>query len=356
VAQFRSEHGIAQSMNVTLTQQQLADLNARLVGARAETAEKKARYELFQSSEGKAAQNVPDAVNSALAASLRQQEANVSQKVSDLASRYSDSHPLVVNARAELRDVRRAITAETQRAVANMKNEYELARSREEALERSLGEVTGQSNLDSQTAITLRELERTAAVNKSLFEDYLQRAKITQEQSTFEAREARVITPALPPGGPSSPQKTRYIAVSLFIGLFLGIGGAFAKEMLNAGFTTPRQIEDALEVPLLTSVSKMAQRDLTVDGKVIPIPLYPAIKPLSRYSESLRALRSGIGTRPFFWPMHEQAVFRRMGLFEGVSCPVAERIARRGFHLPSGVALRREQAARVAAAMRGLLA
>jgi perosamine synthetase len=55
----------------------------------------------------------------------------------------------------------------------------------------------------------------------------------------------------------------------------------------------------------------------------------------------------GIGTRPFFWPMHEQPVFRRMGLFEGVSCPVAERIARRGFYLPSGVALTEDQQGRV---------
>ena len=43
----------------------------------------------------------------------------------------------------------------------------------------------------------------------------------------------------------------------------------------------------------------------------------------------------------FFWPMHEQPVFRKMGLFAGISCPVAERIARRGFYLPSGVALTR---------------
>src|SRR3954470_4186767 len=112
---------------------------------------------------------------------LRQQEATISQKVADLAVRYSDSHPLVVNARAELRDVRRAITAETQRAISNMKNEYELARAREDALERSLNDVTGQTGVDSSIAITLRELERTATVNKSLFEDYLQRAKITQE-------------------------------------------------------------------------------------------------------------------------------------------------------------------------------
>ena len=47
----------------------------------------------------------------------------------------------------------------------------------------------------------------------------------------------------------------------------------------------------------------------------------------------------GIGTRPFFYPMHLQPVFRRAGLFEGVSCPVAERLATRGFYLPSGLAL-----------------
>jgi capsular exopolysaccharide synthesis family protein len=294
VARFRTEHGIAQSANVTLTQQQLSDLNARLVAARAETAEKKARVTLFQSEGKDGGQNVPDAVNSPLVTNLRAQAASLAQKAADLVARYSDNHPLVVNIRAEQRDVQRAIAAETQRAIANMKNEYELAKAREEALERSLSEVTGQSGLDNTTAITLRELERTAAVNKTLFEDYLQRAKLTQEQSTFEAREARVITPALPPGAPSSPQKMRYLGIALMIGLVLGVGGAVAKEMLNAGFTTPRQVEDILEVPLLTSVSRMEQRDLTVDGKVIPIPLYPAVKPLSRFAEAMRALRTGI--------------------------------------------------------------
>jgi perosamine synthetase len=63
---------------------------------------------------------------------------------------------------------------------------------------------------------------------------------------------------------------------------------------------------------------------------------------------------AGIGSRPFFWPMHEQPVLRRMGLFNGISCPVAERIARRGFYIPSGLALTRDQAERVADAVRGL--
>jgi perosamine synthetase len=62
-----------------------------------------------------------------------------------------------------------------------------------------------------------------------------------------------------------------------------------------------------------------------------------------------------ISTRPFFWPMHEQPVFRKMGLFNDIICPVAERLARRGFYLPSGVALTRQQAERVAKPLREVL-
>ncbi len=56
----------------------------------------------------------------------------------------------------------------------------------------------------------------------------------------------------------------------------------------------------------------------------------------------------GIGTRPFFWPMHEQPVFRKMGYFQGESYPVSERLARRGFYIPSGLALTEKQQLRVA--------
>ena len=71
--------------------------------------------------------------------------------------------------------------------------------------------------------------------------------------------------------------------------------------------------------------------------------------------EAMRQLAAqGIGTRPFFWPMHEQPVFRRMGLFHGVQCPSAERLARRGFYLPSGLALRDEQLSKVVDACRTL--
>lgn len=63
----------------------------------------------------------------------------------------------------------------------------------------------------------------------------------------------------------------------------------------------------------------------------------------------------GIGTRPFFWPMHEQPVFRKRGLFEDVSCPVASRLARRGFYIPSGLALSLAQMEEVAKHLKEVL-
>jgi perosamine synthetase len=63
----------------------------------------------------------------------------------------------------------------------------------------------------------------------------------------------------------------------------------------------------------------------------------------------------GIGTRPFFWPMHEQPVFRKMGLFPGASYPTAERIARRGFYVPSGLALTDAMIETVASAVKEIL-
>ena len=68
-----------------------------------------------------------------------------------------------------------------------------------------------------------------------------------------------------------------------------------------------------------------------------------------------RLAERNIGTRPFFWPMHEQPVFQKMGLFKGESYPVAERLARRGFYIPSGLALTDDQMERVAKVLQEVL-
>jgi perosamine synthetase len=59
------------------------------------------------------------------------------------------------------------------------------------------------------------------------------------------------------------------------------------------------------------------------------------------FASRLRA--KGVETRPFFLGIHEQPVFKKMGLFKGTSLPVTERIARQGLYLPSGQAITDDQ-------------
>lgn len=78
----------------------------------------------------------------------------------------------------------------------------------------------------------------------------------------------------------------------------------------------------------------------------VPFDAAEAMKRLSQHK---------IGTRPFFYPMHEQPVFHKMGLFLEESHPISERLARRGFYIPSGLALTEEQIKRVADSLKEIM-
>ena len=48
----------------------------------------------------------------------------------------------------------------------------------------------------------------------------------------------------------------------------------------------------------------------------------------------------GIGARPFFWPMHEQNIFKKMKLFKKSSFPNSSYLSRYGFYIPSYLKLK----------------
>jgi len=60
---------------------------------------------------------------------------------------------------------------------------------------------------------------------------------------------------------------------------------------------------------------------------------------IDAYKMMARLAEMKVGTRPFFYPMHLQPVFKKMGLFEDEQYPVAELLAKQGFYLPSGLGL-----------------
>lgn len=64
---------------------------------------------------------------------------------------------------------------------------------------------------------------------------------------------------------------------------------------------------------------------------------------LSNREVTRRLASEGIGSRTFFWCMHEQPVYQKQGLFKGEHFEHAEYLARKGFYIPSGLALTEKQ-------------
>ena len=99
-----------------------------------------------------------------------------------------------------------------------------------------------------------------------------------------------------------------------------------------------------------------------VDELTLPLPSYResdnvywvfgvVLGPNSSISarDAMEALhRKGIGTRPFFYPLHQQPVLSRLGFSNQPSLPVAEWLGRSGFYLPNGADSTPEKRAYVA--------
>ena len=51
----------------------------------------------------------------------------------------------------------------------------------------------------------------------------------------------------------------------------------------------------------------------------------------------------GIGTRPFFYPMHLQPVFQSMGLFKNSKLPISEDLFNYGFYIPCGIGIKKKE-------------
>ena len=120
--------------------------------------------------------------------------------------------------------------------------------------------------------------------------------------------------------------------------------GEFIERKRAMGVLYTRELSHLSDVISLPAVEAHgSQNHYWVYGVVLADQL-----PIDAAEIIRRLNKLGIGSRPFFWPMHEQPLLRQLGLSEKFSYPVAERLARSGFYLPSGLALSAESTVHVA--------
>jgi polysaccharide biosynthesis transport protein len=319
---FKKENNIVNTTAGTLTDQQVAKLNEQLILARAETAQAAVALEQLRSvvERGGEASSFADELQSQQIAALNSKASEVRRELAELSSKYGSRHPSVQTARAQLSDIQHQISNQTKLIVASAENRHRVAQSREASIEASLQEMTGTVSKLSESEIRLRELEREATANRTLYESFLSRFKETSQVATRQVAESRILERATAPQTPSGPNKKRIAVMGLFIGLMIGGGLAFVVEALDSGYRTADQVEKFLGVPLLASVpraddeipktfleklnplrsitsqlsSKARGANKSDRKKRAAMVRLVVDKPLSPYAEAIRTLRMGI--------------------------------------------------------------
>jgi exopolysaccharide transport family protein len=296
VEAYRSEHGLVNSRGTTVDEQQLVEINTQVILARADLAEKRARFrhvtELLDSGSG--VESVAEVLASTVVHDLRQRQAELAREQAELESRYGDRHPRMINIRAQRKDLELGVAAELQRIVANLGNEVVVAGSRAQSLERSLTQAQHQRSLGETSRIRLRELNRHAVANRTLYESFLGRFNETREQQGIQDADARIISAATVPVEPSYPRKGLFAAAGFLASLIVGAGVVVLLERLDNGFHNIRELEDALGLPLLASIPELSETDARVDEELLSPPDYLLARPLSIYGEAIRGLRTAL--------------------------------------------------------------
>ena len=95
-----------------------------------------------------------------------------------------------------------------------------------------------------------------------------------------------VVSPAIPPTAPSSPNHELDLALGLFLGLFAGVGLAFLKHRTDNRLRERQQLEVALGAPVLSMIPKVEGWRNRDEAKLITVT-----DPLSPAAEAYRVLR-----------------------------------------------------------------
>ena len=143
---------------------------------------------------------VSEALNSPIITKLRQDYLEYLNREAEFSARYGKDHVSVINLHNKIRDVLTSIYRELRRLAETSRNDYLIAKQREETISRELASSVAQSQITNKAQVTLRDLESAAQSSRSLYKLYQQRlVESSVQQQMLLFNEARIITPAAVP-------------------------------------------------------------------------------------------------------------------------------------------------------------
>ncbi|MBZ8133271.1 GNVR domain-containing protein [Afifella sp. IM 167] len=297
VQDFRTKNGFIEAEGRLVSEQELSELNSQLVLAKAATASARAKHERIQSivNAGSVDAVVSEALDNRVVNDLRLAYMDAAKREGEISSQLGASHQQAIRLRREMQDYKRLIFSELGRIAESYESDYQVAKSRESALEENLQKLKGVASGTNSQRVRLDELEREATTYQNLYSTFLQRYQEALQRQSFPIVEARIVTPAEKPIYPSYPSKPLILAIGFALGGMIGVGVGGIREMRERTFRTGNQIVDDLNLEYIGSVPIVDLPATTSSGGKAPaIMRYVLDQPLSPFAQTVRSAKVAV--------------------------------------------------------------
>ena len=314
VQRYKAENNLNDSApGNSLVDQQMSAINAQIVQARSNLAERQAIQDRINQlvTNGNPG-DIGQIVASQLIVQLRTQQSELQRQEADLGSKYGPLHPKIQAIQQQKRDMDFKIAQEVNRLSASAASDVVVARAHLNSLQASLGGTESTARVQNVARIRLQALESNANSTRLQYEAFVQKLRQTQNMDEIQTPESRIISAASVPQSPQGPRRSMIVAASIPLGLLLGLLAALVVEKL--GPMMPVRVNGA---PLV-SIMPSAQRKPRRSAKPSPLavwngpPILAEINdiaalraadfvldyPASRYAHTMAALVRQLESRP----------------------------------------------------------
>ena len=191
---------------------------------------------------------------------------SLENELASLLTTFGENWPAVVAKKSEIAFVRKQLREEqvatTKRAIGDAQLEYDIAHSRYNMISDSLRkqrEVIGQYQ---RASIQYNILRREVETNEELYAGLLERLKQSTVMGQLETPDIQIVEHGKPDPQQDSPKLPLNVALSLVMGLGLGVSIVVVRDYWDRSIPDLAELERTLDLPALGVLPAVKADDL----------------------------------------------------------------------------------------------
>lgn len=200
---------------------------------------------------------------------LHARRVDVEQELAQLSLQYGPNYEKVAEDKRQLVDVDAQLDSERGKLREMLRKGLEMARQREDLLNARLAEKSGEGQKATDAVVRYQAMALEAAADEQMYVRIQGKVREAGFEAGIRPPDLWVVDPAVVPGKPAVPDLPLYMAITLFVSVWVALGGAMLLESLHPRLL-PKQLSSTAAL-LLGLLATSIAGTMAANGQA-PIP------------------------------------------------------------------------------------